>query len=119
MDTGDIRQLAGLLEGEGSFLFHGSPRIALSMTDEDVVRWAHAVFRNTAEVGSYKYKRNRKRYWRTVVSSRLAAGWMMILYPFMGERRKQKIRQVLREWKIRKAGHELDVVYDRRLAKVA
>lgn len=119
MSTGDIRQLAGLLEGEGCFRFDGSPRIALSMTDEDVVRWAHAVFRNTAEVGSYKYKRNRKRYWRTLVSSRLAAGWMMILYPLMGKRRQQQIRAVLKEWRNRKAGHELDVVYDRRLAKVA
>ncbi len=33
----DIAWLAGLLEGEGSFWFNGSPRVKVAMTDQDIM----------------------------------------------------------------------------------
>ena len=98
----EIGWLAGLLEGEGSFFMQRQagrrPRfaIALSMTDEDVVARACELL----EIGSYNESWNG---WRpnnsTIFNARLAgprAEDMAIkLYPHMGERRKEKIHELL------------------------
>jgi hypothetical protein len=105
----DIAWLAGLLEGEGSFSVGvvrkgrqaGKRRlqITLMMTDEDVVRRAAAIMK-TKLYGPYgPYKTCNKPCWQIHVGAAKAAAWMMTLYSFMGERRKQAIEQGLREWK--------------------
>ena len=89
----DIIWLAGLLEGEGWFgLKEGKyPIITLSMTDEDVVVGVACMWK--ARVCRY----------RNVHSIRVygvhAIGWMMTLYPFLYERRKKMIANVIKFWK--------------------
>jgi hypothetical protein len=103
--AGDIRWLAGLLEGEGSFMpYKGNPRIALSMTDLDVVVRA-AVFLHGA-VNPIRDKRSprRKILWQTCNYGANAVGWMMTLYPVMGQRRRARIREVIAAWKAKTTG---------------
>lgn len=107
LSLGEVRWLAGLLEGEGSFGFflnkdpHGIPRypvlrISLGMTDEDVVERAAAIMRAR---GRRTYRQgNRKPMHETSVTGSRAAGWMMTLWPLMGVRRKTRIIECLREW---------------------
>ena len=101
VDVKDIAWVAGLLEGEGNFMSDPSgslARIKLEMTDEDVVRKAASIM-GAPSVG-YRIKSNPK--WKPTYVFYLcgakAAGWMMTLYPFLGKRRRQKIRTVLCHW---------------------
>lgn len=107
----DLYWVAGLLEGEGSFLlattkqrghtyFH--PRIDLTMTDEDVVARASAVLG-----GTYRRVRyadilradgyNRKPCWKCSIYSGNALKWMKRLMPLMGERRRAKIKDLIKK----------------------
>jgi len=98
----DIYWLSGLLEGEGNFSHERcrgqSPRIVLRMTDEDVVRSAFHLMGYRGSVRSYKPKNNRKPAWEFSLTGNRAAGWMMTLYPWMGLRRKGRIREILEIW---------------------
>ena len=110
IDIKDIYWLAGLLEGEGCFAVNNSayycPQITLKMTDRDVVEKAHRLLRATSKVNEERRyaERNKPIYWFRVMGS-LAASWMMTLYPLMGERRQEKIREVLEVWKLGKYQH--------------
>jgi hypothetical protein len=97
----EIIWLAGLLEGEGYFgLSVGRPRIALNMIDQDVVERAHQILQANCRVAILAPRKSwHKRQFRTAVSGPQAIGWMMMLYPFLGERRQQRIRQALTEWR--------------------
>ena len=94
--------LAGLLEGEGSFL-SGPPSaptkigIALTMTDEDVVSrvaslWGVAFHHVRREI-------SRIRGWKPIyyvhLRGRAAADLMQRLLPLMGNRRQEQIRKAL------------------------
>lgn len=97
--AGDVRWLAGLLEGEGCFVFsRTTPRIMLSMTDRDVVARAAAMLRNPMGERPPPKPGYKKRY-VTNLNGNDAAGWMMTLYGEMGRRRRAKIREVLSRWK--------------------
>lgn len=103
-NTGDARQLAGLLEGEGCFdLDKGTcPRIQLNMIDRDVVAWASVVLKHTGKIYQSVRSHNNPTYkdqYCIRVSGTLAVSWMMILYTFLGERRRAKIRSIIHEWK--------------------
>lgn len=106
----DISWLAGLLEGEGSFVWHqasrdkGRPRIQLQMTDKDVMEKACNILMsplcgpygsNQTKLGGGK----KKETYYTACSGQQAAAWMMTLYTLMGERRKQQIEPLLQKWK--------------------
>jgi hypothetical protein len=102
---GDIRQLAGWLEGEGSFTVYsprGAPHLMLeaTSTDEDVIRWAKELFGVAGHI--YGPKQPKKTHWTTSWQVSLlgpeAAGWMMTIFPFMGHRRKEQIRTCLATW---------------------
>lgn len=97
-----IRWLAGVLEGEGSFMSGApsrpnSPRIQVTMTDEDViVRIANilgvrynALHRSTD--GEKAWKQAYFICWR----GKRALEWMRKLYPLMGARRQAQIDQAL------------------------
>lgn len=100
--------LAGLLEGEGCFSvrvrmgkggFWILPRISLAMTDEDVVRRAHAMLAPKTKITIRPPAGRSKLTAFTVqASGRRAAAWMMTLYPLMGKRRRAKIRAILSVW---------------------
>lgn len=104
IDTKDIYWLAGLLEGEGCFAVNNSkyhtPQITLKMTDLDVVEKAYKLMGITSSLLEEKRSEiGRKRIWWFRAMGSLAVGWMMTLYPLMGERRKAKIKEVLTIWK--------------------
>jgi hypothetical protein len=114
ISTKDIYWLAGLIEGEGCFhldTIRGTPvpTIRVKMTDLDVVNRAAAILRSGLKSpGVYSYPDKSclgtKQAWSARLGGYRAAGWMMTLYPLMGERRQRKIREILEAWKVFKGG---------------
>lgn len=96
----DIAWLAGICEGEASFLWNCSPAISLQMSDKDVVeRVARLIGGKVRGPYQPKGKATYRQTWVCVISGSNAAAWMMTLYSFMGERRRAKIEEVLQCWK--------------------
>lgn len=97
----DVYWLAGLLEGEGCFsTSRFCPIIALSMTDEDVVSRATKLL--GASYGRHICKKPRKDCFQVHLYGDKAIAWMMTLYPLMGKRRQERIREIISGWKLRK-----------------
>ena len=86
----EIAWLAGLLEGEGCFTFSKGPDVVLKMTDKDVVERAASLM--GAKVIARDPKNIKwKRTYCASIHGYQAIAWMLTIYPFMGERRKEKI----------------------------
>lgn len=97
----DIAWLAGLLEGEGCFgIYANTPRITLSMTDRDVVSRALAVMRPASTAVYTKKQRGlgSKLVYEVAVTGHRAVGWMLTLFSFLGDRRRERIREVIGAW---------------------
>jgi hypothetical protein len=103
MDAGvplhELHWLAGLLEGEGSFMVGppSSPRlpvISVNMNDEDVVARLGRIFARKVYV-----VRPRNPRWRTSYQVRVQGGdavrWMKLLRPLMGSRRQAQIDRAI------------------------
>lgn len=74
--------------------------MSLRMCDEDIVRRAHNLM-NAVSVSILKTKATKvghKDQHSFTLSGQRAIGWMMMLWPFMGERRKARIKEVLALW---------------------
>ena len=104
----EIVWVAGLLEGEGHFApSRGCPRIKLVMTDRDIVERAACVLGATASIKQYKPTSpsggETKLAYRLTIDGRRAAAWMMMLWPFLGVRRRERITAVLGDWRSRVA----------------
>jgi hypothetical protein len=102
----ELAWLAGLLEGEASFMLrNGNAKISVQMTDRDVMERV-AVLLDT-KVGDYVRKPKGKASYLPVfhisVHGIRAIGWMMTLYDLMGERRRAKILEILNHWKASRA----------------
>lgn len=99
MTSVEIAWLAGLIEGEGCITTHRqgdtlSVRLALAMTDEDIVRRCQEM----ADCGSVRHRPvpGHKDQWVWDVSARRdVARILLAIYPLMGERRKSKIGEVV------------------------
>lgn len=100
MDDKDKYWLAGLLEGEGSFIkgpptAPNSPGISLQMTDEDVVARASALMGTKY----HSYHRGKDKGWKEIYQTNLrgyrAVDLMRELYDLMGIRRKQQIDKAI------------------------
>ena len=100
-----VTWLAGLLEGEGAFMLCNSksarngtmyktPRIAVSMTDEDVILRVCAMFRTKCSPVPIPTHGNLPQF-RAMVSGRNAIEFMKLLLPHMGNRRSNKIKEIL------------------------
>ncbi len=99
--------LAGLLEGETTFRLSGSssfvkyPEITLAMSDKDIVYRAASILggpgvvREVDERDKERLVKTRKLMYCFSVCGDLAIEWMKLLLPIMGERRSNKIRQIL------------------------
>ena len=109
--TQDIAWVAGLLEGEGCFSNRANQkngtnnqiRIALEMTDEDVIRRAAKILHGNV-MGPYVRKSTHgsgfdKPMYRADWAGSRAAGIMMTVYSFMGNRRQERIKEILNLWK--------------------
>jgi hypothetical protein len=95
----DLAWLAGLIEGEGTFLAGPpsaprTPAVQLSMVDRDVVERAGSLLEAGVQV-----IRSRRQNWRTAYSVRVrgmrAVLWMKRLRPLMGARRQAQIDRAL------------------------
>ena len=110
--------LAAVLEGEGWFGLHRPTkwpclRIAVQMTDQDVIDrianiFGPGIYRNhqprlrlwfDPRPGGRANGGSRKPLWGTSVTGPDAVGWMMMVYPFMGQRRRTQIRRSLDIWR--------------------
>jgi hypothetical protein len=96
--------LAGLLEGEGSFLA-GSPsapnmpQVAVQMTDEDVIEKVATMW----EVSYHKTKRaksHHKQAFTTRVRGKKAVELMVRLRPHMSARRQSQIQRALESYEV-------------------
>lgn len=96
----EILWLAGLLEGEGCFIWHvrkdgrSDARIELHMTDEDVVKHAAKIMGCECRTKK-KHKPHHKTPFLASISGEGAASIMKQILPFMGMRRSAKIEEVL------------------------
>ena len=108
ISTIEIVWLAAWLEGEGSFGWENPtknqaklPRITGSTSDHDVAQRAGSIlgarlrYRKPGSSGPPQ----KKPMWEVRLYGAQATGWMMTLYPFMGRRRKARIKQVLQAWR--------------------
>jgi hypothetical protein len=100
----DIIWLAGILEGEGSFNqdkrrndFYSV--IELSMTDKDIVERAAQIMNelggSSCKVNARKKREGWKQQWRVTLYGNSAETIMKAILPFMGERRSNRITQLL------------------------
>lgn len=98
----ELAWLAGILEGEGSFMMsrnHVSgkiylyPKITVCMTDRDIIQRVADLF----EVGVYQVptSETKKQAYRANISGTRAAYLMAQLQPIMGIRRAAKIEEIL------------------------
>jgi len=105
----ELAWLAGLLEGEGSFLtisnhvggkVYRYPKIVISMTDRDVIGHAARLLNGNDVYPLPPDKRGRSKLpaFRAGVSGKEAAGLMRAMRPWMGERRGAAIDAILAEY---------------------
>ena len=97
----DLYWLAGLLEGEGSFTKPPPSKknkiaIHLEMTDRDIVEKAARIM--SASVYCPKRREKYKQSYRFNLSHAKAFYWMTLLFPLMGSRRQQRIKECLEEY---------------------
>ncbi|KAB2863029.1 MAG: hypothetical protein F9K46_06315 [Anaerolineae bacterium] len=95
-DSKDLYWLAGLLEGEGSFLKPRPstptiPRITIEMCDKDVIERVAYVFGVNYVYHRQPKQQNRKDRYGVASAAKNAFKIMQAVYPIMGERRKQQI----------------------------
>lgn len=104
----EIAWLAGLLDGEGSFLLNRSivggkvylyPKIVVGMTDLDVIERVADLF-GTSVYEPPKVK-DRKRLWRATIQGAGAVSLMRLLRPWMSERRGERIDELIAYWDTR------------------
>lgn len=97
----NLAWLAGLLEGEGAFLITRRPhatafRISANMTDGDVIRRVAEIAGCGRIVGPVEQKNPKhKPFYRWNVDRRRDAYALCVaLYPFMGQRRRARIKEI-------------------------
>jgi hypothetical protein len=105
VSTEELHWLAGLLEGEGSFMCGppSNPRmpvIAVNMTDEDVVGRLGRIFGRKVHLVKPRNDRWQTSYQVRVTGSG-AVRWMALLRPLMGERRRAQIDRALASYEPR------------------
>lgn len=96
--------LAGLLEGEGSFMVGppskpNLPVISVNMTDKDVVEKVAELF-GTKVLPLKKRKQKWKDNYATRVRGKKAVEIMMVLKPLMGTRRQHQIEKALASYSV-------------------
>jgi hypothetical protein len=97
--------LAGLLEGEGSFMMTSQrhrgrvyryPKIVVNMTDQDVIARAAAMFGTS--IYALPPRVGYKQQWRATANGSYAAAWMCDLYPWLGLRRRARVAAIFSEY---------------------
>lgn len=103
----DIYWLAGLLEGDGCFTvaLGRYPTIKVDMYDRDIVQRVRSILKpRTSRRLSFHQRKDRKQpIYETTLTGDKAIGWMMTLYPLMGQRRQARIKELITQWR---GGHK-------------
>jgi hypothetical protein len=106
MNIMELYWVAGILDGEGSFYSTKShpwyPRIALGMTDLDTIEKAKKILKVIGVTTHQTFLDSSKTIYKFTVTGDLAAQWMMTLYTLMSKRRQEKIKDLLKMWKVHK-----------------
>jgi hypothetical protein len=109
MKLADLYWMAGWYEGEGSCWNAkngsgggGSIVISATTTDEDVARKVAQLLGSRTRIHVWrpteKYAAKKTQY-RVRLFGAEAAGWLMTLYPLLGERRQGQVKTVLAYWR--------------------
>ena len=97
MNSNELYWLAGILEGEGSFLMsRTSPTIQIAMTDMDVVERAAILMRSSTPRPMLGKRGPGLLQWRTRCFGDTALELMRLLLPHMGMRRTEQILNVIK-----------------------
>lgn len=109
MKHDDILWLAGLMEGEGSFSSyehkdggHYAAKLALAMRDKDIVQRAAKLL--NARLRKEFDRRYGKYMYVAGLSGMKAVRFSMLLYPYLGDRRRAQISRMYRRMR-RNPGH--------------
>lgn len=101
VSTHDLYWLAGLMEGEGSFLTRRRGReivVSVGSTDKDVIDRVDLMIKASRKV---RLLPSGKTFHTWVLARQQdVAGLMMTLLPLMGHRRQRKIMDCLSAWKL-------------------
>jgi hypothetical protein len=102
LTSNDAQWLAGLLEGEGSFMkgppsSPNLPIVKVEMCDEDVIRHAARLLSSSVTIIDRHPERGYKRVFRVTVKGSRAVEIMLGLRPLMGERRSRDIGSAPRD----------------------
>lgn len=100
MKTRDVCWLAGIVEGEGyiGIATSKSPVLQIYMTDRDVLDRV-AVLMGGRVSGPYARLDKRQSIFKVALYGNRAASWLMTLYPQLGVRRRQAVRETLAVWR--------------------
>lgn len=97
----DAAYIAGLFEGEACFdLVHGkNPRIRIQMTDKDVIERVQRIC-GGSEITESSFNKQKNPNWKLcwgihITKREEVEGILTAILPFMGERRSQKIHELL------------------------
>ena|SRR6187399_1976866 len=117
----DIVWLAGLLEGEGCFGLYKTPTIRVGMTDFDVIEKVRTIFDVTSAISISSNENStipsKVPVFQTMIYGKNAIELMKEVLPYMGQRRTQKILEIISEYETKmeykknfcKRGHDLNV----------
>jgi hypothetical protein len=102
----EIAWAAGLFEGEGCIdctrrkyrdKVYVTPRLQLSMTDEEVVRKFHETLGCGRVNGPYRSRLSTRPYWRWAAHGKETRVVLDVFLPFLSGRRRAKAEEVLAE----------------------
>lgn len=108
MTDTEVAWLAGLLEGEACFsLSNNGPKsrarwpnvrptllISLSMVDQDVVERAALLMGGNGPTKQRRAHDHWQDQWRTSVSAAKAEAVLQLVYPYLGERRRERVDEL-------------------------
>jgi intein/homing endonuclease len=100
MQLVDVAWMAGLWEGEGYIVFtgkEGSLKIGVGMTDEDVIQKFARLY-GRGGVYLTRSKKGFKDQWTFRAYGRYAYALAVMLYPFLGTRRRGQVRAAVKKW---------------------
>lgn len=94
----NVHWLAGLLEGEGSFIFsNGSPRICIGTVDLDIANRVHSAMSCTSNISEERTV-TCKPFYKVNLQGVAAIDLMKELHPLLSSRRQEKISQVIEQY---------------------
>ena len=92
---------AGLVEGEGYFSLNGpskcTPMLGIGMTDRDVIERFQLEFAPHNKI-YVRYADGCKPFYNLKIVGKRAIGLMFMFFSMLGQRRKERIKEILRAW---------------------